>query len=376
MGSTTARRLGVSVLVAGVALSAAACGSSKKSTSGGGSTGGGASTGATNTEAAASPQAAFTQAISNITSGDSATVTLKVGATAEQIKSFAAATGTSASDAPSDAALALITGASVTFTTHAESGDLKSASTTGKTDTDVAVNVGGGPVFDIRYIGGSKQLFVKVDVPKIASLAHQTVPPQIAQLGASPQYAFIKDALAGKWLELQGFSALAQQFGALAGRASASASAAPGVSEDFAAKLLSSLTADVTATDAGSTDQGEHLVLSAPLKKLAGDLETLISSVPGGSLAGSRLPSLTDVPDKTVTIDAYVKDHALTSLSLDIVQFAPADKASKVAGQHLPIELDFSGAAGDTSAPSGASPVDLSKLAQQFGPLLGSQLGG
>lgn len=374
MGSTTARRLGVGVLVAGVALSAAACGSSKKSTSGG-NTGGGSSTGATNTEAASSPQDAFTQAIGNITSGDSATVTLKIGATADQIKSFAAATGTAAKDVPSDATLALITGASLTFTTHAESGDLKTASTTGKTDTDVAVNVGGGAVFDIRYIGGSKQLFVKVDVPKIASLAHQTVPPQIAQLGASPQYAFIKDALAGKWLELQGFGALAQQFGGLAGGASASA-APSGVSQDFAAKLLSSLSGDVTATDAGSTDQGEHLVLAAPLKKLAGDVETLISSVPGGSLAGSRLPKLSDVPDKTVMIDAYVKDHALTSLSLDIVQFAPADKAAKVAGQHLPIELDFSGAAGDTGAPSGASPVDLSKLAAQFGPLLGSQLGG
>jgi hypothetical protein len=327
------------------------------------------------TKGSGAAQAAFAQAVANISAGKAETVTLRLGATAAQIKAFATATGASAKEMPSDASLALITGANLAFAVKAESGDLKTASTTGKTDTDVAVNVGGNPVIDIRYLGGTKQAFLKVDVPKIASLAHKQVPAQISQLGQTPQFAFIKDALDGKWLELQGLTALEQQFGALAG-GSASASAAPGAGGDAAAKLLAALTTDVTASDAGSTDKGDHLVLSAPLRKLAGDVQAIVASVPGGSLAGSKLSSLNNVPDKTVTIDAYVKDHALASLQLDLVQFAPADKAGKVAGQHLPVELDFSGTAGDITAPSGATPLDLSKLAQQFGPLLAGQLGG
>ncbi|HVU71697.1 MAG TPA: hypothetical protein VHE83_01930 [Mycobacteriales bacterium] len=372
MRSTYARRMGVSVLVAGVALSTvAACGSSKKSDNGNGSS---TPTGAAATGAGGSAQATFTSAVAKVTSGDSATVTLRLGATEAQLKAFASETGQNGK-LPSDTALALLTGGSITFATHAEAGDLKTAATTGKTDYDFAINAGGGPILEFRYLSGSKRAFIKLDVPKIATLSGKTVPPAIAQYGKTPQFSFLQDALAGKWLELQGLPAIIQQFSTLAGGASAPASPAAGASGDVASKLLSTLTADVAATDAGSTDKGEHLVLAAPLQKLAADLQSITASVPGGSLAGSRLTKLNDVPNRTVNVDAYVKDGALTTLSLDIVQFAPADKASTVAGQHLPIELDFASTAGDTGAPSGATPVDLSKLAAQFGPLLAGQLG-
>jgi hypothetical protein len=369
MKATTGRRLGVSVLAAGVVLAAAGCGSSKKSDTGSGGTSAPASAGTSTGSSGGSgdAQSAFAKAVDNLASGDAATVSLKVGATADQIKAFAQATGASAKDIPSDDALALITGSSFQITTKAESGSLKDAASSGKTDTDVSVNVGGNAVFDVRYIGSTKTAYLKVDVPKIASLAHTQVPASIASLGASPQFPFLKDALAGKWIELDGLSAVAKQFAGLAG---ASASAAPSVSTDLAAKLLNTLTGDVTATDQGSTSDGEHLVLTAPLQKLATDFQTIVSEIPGGSLAGSKLSDLSNVPAKNVTIDAYVKDDKLTKLGLDIIQFAPAADAAKVAGQHLSLELAFSGSAGDTSAPSGATKVDLGQLVQQFGSFL------
>ena len=360
MRSTTVRRLGVSVVAAGVALSTvAACGSSKK---------GNANNGGASAQGGGTGAAMLKQAVDKLASSNAVTVTLKVAATPDQIRAFAKAGG--AKSDLSDSTVALITGASVAISTKAENGDISA----GKNDTDFAATIGGATAIDVRYLSGSKQLFVKADVAKLEALSHKQVPATIAALGNEPQFAFIKDLLAGKWLELQGAAGVLQQFN-LSGHSSASASAGPGAL-DFATRLLDTLTADVTTTDAGGTANGEHLVLSASLKKLAADIESLASSVPAGSLAGSKLSKLATAPDRTITMDAYVKDGSLASLTLDYDQLVPAAKASLVAVQHLPLELDFSNAAGNTSAPSGATPVDLAKLVQQFGPLLAGQLGG
>jgi hypothetical protein len=349
----TTTRLSVSVLTLGVVLAGVtACGSSKKSSATGG--------GSTSAAAPADAHASFTQALEAAGKSDG-TVTFKLAATAADLTALSKLSGSSSSAASDQKLVSLLSSGSIVFEHKGK-------------DAEFSVVVGGAPVVQFRTV--AKQPYLRIDVAKINTLAGGKLPTQSLDVAAAqPQFAFLKDALAGKWLHITGADAFVKQFQGLAG-GSASASANAGQLKSVRDKLVTALEGDVTVKDAGSAPQGEHLVLSAPLKKVATDFQSIVSALPGVGLAGKQLSSLSKVPDRAVTIDAFVKSGDLTALQLDLVQFAPPADAAKVAGRHAPLELDFSTDAPTIDAPSGAATLDLGALGSTFAGLLGSLSGG
>ena len=63
---------------------------------------------------------------------------------------------------------------------------------------------------------------------------------------------------------------------------------------------------------------------------------------------------------RTITLDAWVKDDALSKLSLDLAQFD--DKNKLPAGTSLPLVLTFEQTGHTVEAPTSATPVDLTQL--------------
>jgi outer membrane murein-binding lipoprotein Lpp len=308
---------------AGAVLVAAGCGGQSKS------------------NAATTPKGELSAGFQHLADSDVLTATLQLETTAHDLQSYAKASGDKLPTATAQA----IAGAQLVIETKGSG-------------TDKAVSLrgvdGGNTLVELRVVDGS--LYLQGDLRGILTLAHkENLPP------------FVQAFVAGKWITLgkDALDAIAGQLGANAG-----VSGTPSAGPQLLSDLRDALNHDVTVTAAGTDSTGNHLVLTGNVKKLATDLQSAVAkSVPGGSALGQQLHSA-DVPSRNVTLDAWVKDGSLRKLSLDLVQFA--DKGQAPAGATLPLSITFAESGDDISAPSGATPIDLTQL----GSLIGAFGGG
>jgi hypothetical protein len=118
-------------------------------------------------------------------------------------------------------------------------------------------------------------------------------------------------------------------------------------------------------TRAGSDDRGDHLVLTGNTRELARDfLKSASTVVPGGQAVTGQVDA-NDVPDRDITVDAWVKDGVLSEVSLDLAQFA--DPGDVEPGDTLPIAVTFEQDGDDISRPDDVTPVDLTQLGALLG---------
>jgi hypothetical protein len=322
-----------------VLTGATACGSNAKK-----SAGGDASTEKVRKAAKNDPKRAFTDALAKFSVDKGASITIKVAATKDELLTLARADSTfSKAD---EKAVGYLSGATITIKTRAKA-------------TDFAVNLDGEAL--LEFVGTAKKdLYLRADVRKIASLAGQDSAKLESLTGSlPPTFSFVKDAIAGRWLKLDG--AAVEQLANLAkAQAGAKSSLSPADGKGLQERLVAGLRDNFTVKDAGSTDKGEHLILTGNTKKLAAALTSIAGSIPGaGALAGKK--DLTNVADKDVTVDAYVTDGGLSALQLDLAQFASKDKAA-LAGKHVPLEISFAPGPDSVAVPATSVPVDLNAL--------------
>lgn len=294
----------------------------------------------------ATPKGELVSAVSSLADSDELTTALQLQTTAAKLKALAAASGDKLS---TDAANAI---ASAQIVIEGKG--------TGKDKAFALRGVDGGKtLLQLRVVSGT--LYVQGDLAGAFALAHKENILANLQAQAKSLPAFVQAFVAGKWVSLSSdaLKAIAGQVGA----PTSTPSAGPKLLSD----LRDVLDRDVTVRREGSDSQGDHLVLSGNTRTLLTDLRKSIeTSVPGGNVFGSKLAP-TDVPSRTVTLDAWVKDGALSELSLDLAQFS--DKAP--AGTTLPLTLTFEQSSEDITAPSGATPVDLTQLGTLIGALSG-----
>jgi len=67
---------------------------------------------------------------------------------------------------------------------------------------------------------------------------------------------------------------------------------------------------------------------------------------------------------ENITFDIWVKSNQISELQVDLAQFLPSDQTG---GGHLPIDAKFSQSAGNVSAPSDVTNIDVQKLLSAFG---------
>ncbi|RKT20060.1 hypothetical protein BX285_4540 [Streptomyces sp. 1114.5] len=178
-----------------------------------------------------------------------------------------------------------------------------------------------------------------------------------ADLGA------VKDVLAGKWVALD-LQELADAAKKSDGR-KAAPSPVPSADPEAAKQLLNSLKdvlgRTVTYEDKGTKDGADHIWMSAPARQLVDELFKAVRPVADKfpqQLGKFPAQAPTDVPDRKVGVDLYLKNGALSSATFDLAQLQ-----SKVEpGVNFPVKLAFDQSAPDVQAPAGATKLTSDDL--------------
>lgn len=303
------------------------------------------------------PKGELTASVQNLGGSDTLTTTLRLDTTAADLQSFAAGNG----DKLSAADAAAIASAQLVVEVQSANGDDLSEL---KGGDDGAANVSfrlvsnASTLIELRVFDGD--LYLQGDIRGILTLVHESDAYADVQQRVSVLPHFVQAFVQGDWVSIDGAAAKG-----LAG----SLSGAQTPSDKQGQKLLEDLQAivqrDVTVAREGSDDRGDHLVLTGNTKALAQDfVQAASSALPGGSAAMGQFDP-NEVPDRDVTVDAWVKDGVLSEISLDIVQFAKPGQAK--AGDSLPITITFEQEGDDIGQPQDATPVDLTQLGSLLG---------
>ncbi|WP_405019009.1 hypothetical protein OHV05_20710 [Kitasatospora sp. NBC_00070] len=230
---------------------------------------------------------------------------------------------------------------------------------------------------ELRWVDGN--FYLKADVDGVAQLAGEDAGELKDAASAFPKV--IQDAVAGKWVEVEGkaLKDLAEQATKAAGSKAGGASAAPSVDPKVASGLVNTvkdvLSRNVTFEDKGKQDGAEHIYVSAPAKALADDLlksvKPVLKDIPGMEKLPGSAP--TDIPDKKVGLDVFIKDGSVSAISFDLAQIdskLPADA-------HLPVKVTFSKDAAEApKAPDGATKFAMADFEQIVTSMMGSKAGG
>ena len=344
-----ARTVRSTVVVIAVSTLLAACGAS----SSGGDGGTGAADASTST-----PAAELASAVRTLGAAHTLNLQLSLGASGADLLQIASGLG---GDAPTKPQADAIGNDHIGIQLQAAPG---------KTVADGGTGAAMGGAFALT-LGDDSEDYFTLEAVAGALYGHIDLRYFLNLVGGSPSFnavqrqvagapAFVRDAVAGKWITLS-----AATLKSLSGLAQGQLGATPSASKiaGLYNKMLTTLLADVAVTRSSSSGT-DDLKVTFRLRELLTDeydaIAPVISAyVPGGAEAFPPLKPK-DVPDVAVTFDAFVANGALTKVVLDAGQFDTKEHIS------VPIDLNISQQGPTISAPSNATAIDLSSLGQLF----------
>ncbi|MFF4923619.1 hypothetical protein ACFY4B_23800 [Kitasatospora sp. NPDC001261] len=191
--------------------------------------------------------------------------------------------------------------------------------------------------------------------PSVVDELRKGMPEQLKPVG---------DMLAGKWVSFD-LQSLADQAKESDGKKAAAPSAAPTLDPELQNQLLNSIKdvigRTVTYEDKGKKDGTEHLWVSAPARQLVDEMFKAVKPLSAKfpkQLGDFPDQAPSDVPDRRIGVDLYLKDGAFSSATFDLAQLA--DKVEP--GVNFPVKLAFSQAAPNVQAPADAVKVTDEQL--------------
>ncbi|WP_030231707.1 hypothetical protein [Streptomyces sp. NRRL S-350] len=318
------------------------------------------------------------KAFHKVGDGKSAGFRLSVDATPEQIVAFTKATGGKGADHGMDEKSAkAMSGLALSVAISADKPlkdieAFKSAAGNGGSNDltlDKSVRVSyvlsdrnGTALLEYRQVDA--QGYLHVDAKGLVKLTGED-PSQVddAARGLPADMGAVKDVLAGKWvaLDLQELADAAKKNQG----GKASPSAAPTADPEAARQLLNSLKdvlgRTVTYEDKGTKDGTEHIWMSAPARRLADEVFKAVKPVADKfpqqfEKFPTKAPS--DIPDRNVGLDLYLKNGSLSSATFDLAQLQ--EKVEP--GVNFPVKLTFDQSAPDVQAPAGAAKLTSDDL--------------
>ena len=230
----------------------------------------------------------------------------------------------------------------------------------------MSVRLSGDALVDLRSVDG--KIYARANVKQILKLAGQKPDLVDEQLsGLPPAMAPLAKAAKGEWvaLDLAKAAAAAKDSGLL----NALPTSAPSPSVDAAKvqKLMDDLKKayqeKATITDLGENgDRGKGYRLGAPAKQVAEAISGDLIALVGKESETEIRKTITEIPDKTFSVDLWVKDDNLSAVSLDLTQFLE----KPATGHKLAVDIDIDVNSGKVEAPSGATEIDVKELLSQF----------
>ncbi|HVV75904.1 MAG TPA: hypothetical protein VHC43_07695 [Mycobacteriales bacterium] len=340
-----ARSVRTSLAVAIAAALLAACGSS----SSGGTKGGTANE---------SPAAELSSAIHALGSAHTLDLTLSLGSSGADLLQIASGLG---GDGPTKAQADAIGNDHIGVELQAAPGETIRGSSTGTSTsgTAFAFTVGDDKrnYLTFESVGGS--LYAQIDLRYFLPLVNgaPSIKSLERQVAGAP--AFVRDALAGKWISLP--AATLKSFEGLASGAAGATPSASRLSE-LRAKLLTTLLAHLQVARAQASAPNA-LNVTFNLRTLISDEYAAIGPMLSSLVpSAGALPALhaTSIPDEPIHLDTTVVNGALEEVVLDAGQFDTKQRIS------VPIDLNIAQHGPTITAPTSYTPIDLSSIGQLF----------
>jgi len=226
----------------------------------------------------------------------------------------------------------------------------------------ISAHLSGNSLFDFRMVDGV--LYLRADVKKILTLAGQD-PAQLnsALSQLPPSMSGIAVAAKGKWVSVDLVKAAAAVNGkgllkSLPTTPVPSSAATTADLQKLLADLKVAYSEKATITSLGNSSRGAGYRLSAPAKQIAQAVSADLVAMLGKTTGPQIEKEIGKIPDKSFSLDVWVKDDKLSDVSVDLTQFI--DKVP--AGKKLAINIVVDAGGGAVSAPSGATAIDVKSL--------------
>lgn len=360
------RIVAVTAVGTGLALAAAACGSPHSNS------------------LPANPQSAVQQSIANLTSSSSLGVTVSLGLTSAQVKQLSTLGGGSA---PTDQEAQALSSGSIFLkvsTGHGEALDSQQTTTDSANNFDIGLTTDGNTPVEFRVV--DQNLYLRFQLHQLQSDTG-TAQTNLSKINSevtklNSDIPGISALVAGNWVEishasLQPLLSMLKSLEASQGAPSNSSimQDVTKLRQSFDSALNSNSSTVKVGTSGSRTEYNVTVHLKPFLQQFGTALQNELNSLPAG--AGTKYSStLTNLGAKvpasqTLVMQVYVQNNKAQEIDVDLNQFAPSGQKAPFA---VPLKIVFSSNV-SISAPSGSTPLDLSKLPQLLQGMAGS-LGG
>ncbi|HEY5837133.1 hypothetical protein [Streptomyces sp.] len=323
--------------------------------------------------AQATPQATVENALTKLSDQKSLTMGLSFDATADQIYS---ALQDQDDFTKADATMLASLRAQLAVSSEKKFGLVKSADQAGAFAFRFSDDKSGEKNL-VEVVSVDKKLYLRADIKGIQKLDTGSGSSSdaaelnefLAQADQLPSsLASVKAALKGEWIVIdpKAFAEFAKSFGGrMAGSENSPFSALTGdtgldakTQAGIAAALKKALADNATYKKLDDRDGADHVQVSVPAQQFAKELQTSLTPVLKGipSFEAADLNGLSDVPNRTISVDLGVKGGNVSSVTFDVAQF------DDTIGGKLPLTLTLDRGTKSISAPEGAlqlNPQDL-----------------
>jgi hypothetical protein len=188
---------------------------------------------------------------------------------------------------------------------------------------------------------------------------------QFERQASAAGVTFVKPAIDGEWIALEGLKEIAQQQGLPTGKAPEQ--------DALVRAFRTAVDEEAEVTEGDQEGPGAHLVVNLPVReiyeRLLPEFQKLLVGVPGAAL-----PPAGEVPDESVRVDTWVDDDQLTQIRLDLLQFAEfGDEPVPQGVDELALQVTIDEFDDEVEAPEDAVALSPQDIQQAFGALFGAQ---
>jgi hypothetical protein len=191
---------------------------------------------------------------------------------------------------------------------------------------------------------------------------------QFEQQASAAGVTFVKPAIAGEWIALEGLKEIARQQGLPTGRAP---------DQDALVRAFRTAVDEEAEVTQGDQDgPGTHLVVNLPVRRiyerLLPEFQKLLVGVPGAAL-----PPASEVPDESVRLDTWVDGDQLRQIRLDLLQFAKfGDEPVPEGVDEVALQVTIDEFDDEVEAPEDAVTLTEQDIQQAFGALMSGVVTG
>ena len=241
--------------------------------------------------------------------------------------------------------------------------------TKGKTpenaQAEFVVNIDGEDDIEMKFL--DETFYVRADVRGLVETfgGDPSSLDQFEQQATAAGITFVKPAIDGEWIALEGLKDLAQQQGLPTG----------GVpnKDAFVRAFEAAVDEEAEVTQGDQDGPGTHLVVDLPVRqiyeRLLPEFQKLLTGVPGATL-----PPASEVPDESVRLDTWVDDDQLRQVRLDLIQFAKfGDEPVPEGVDELALQVTIDEFDDEVEAPEDAVVLTEQDIQQAFSALFMGQ---